>query len=293
MSKETNSTKTSKNSNTITEKKLKTNTWTWSIIGYAFLITLFSIVFIWVNFVNIENGILTFGMKDLNELEIWTTLLIAAISFLVKRIVTLSIEWKKYNSEKEFYNGEIEDFSRHLIANINILKRLDEEIEDNNKQYKKIGYIHFTNLKVPHDSILLSNIPMEHSLFDNLNAIARLKVNIRNINNSADYLEHLAKNNCDINELHRAIKWEIRRHIALWVRVKLFPKQVEISKLYSNGEIQNLIEQLAKELVYIKDDNSEKNEEKEKKNLKYVEENIKEHIKDRNEIRDILIFKFR
>ena len=104
MSKETNSTKTSKNSNTITEKKLKTNTWTWSIIGYAFLIALFSIVFIWVNFVNIENEILTFGMKDPKELEIWTTLLIAAISFLVKRIITLSIEWKKYNSEKEFYN---------------------------------------------------------------------------------------------------------------------------------------------------------------------------------------------
>ncbi len=272
----------------------------YALYGVAFAFSIICFVALIILAVFEKKGIIDFLPESTTLIDILpesTTLCIALCSFFANRILKLHDESKKFESEKKFYEGEIEDFARHLIANINILKELDDDLTKN-KSISKIGYIHFSNLKVPHDSILLSNIAMEHTLFDNLKALARLKVNIRNINNSADYLEHLAKNNCDINELHSAIKWEIRRHIGLWIRLEFFedkrdmPEDIELKKFVAKKTIneKSLKEYLADNMSYPKVDDPNINEINRKPVLEYISKRWDEHFTDREEKRDVLIF---
>ena len=150
---------------------------------------------------------------------------------------------------------------------------------------------------------------MERALFSDLKAFAKLKVYIRNLNNRAAYLASLANSNYDINEIHLAIKWEIRRHIALWASVYYFhenncimPESAEKSIKYMTGkeyghisdylsdndyyENNHIIEHgrikvLAKELAPYNSINE---------NIKYIDTKYKEFISDRVLKRDLLVF---
>ena len=280
---------------------------TFNILGILFSI----FTFCWLNF---EYGIPdTTEVEDLPSVEYYppqeahlyldvepevlsvvATIFIAILTFFVNQIIKLYNQRREEKAQIDIYYGEIKDFSRHLLANLKVLKALDDELEQRTEDKRlKVGCIHFTNIKIPHDSILLSNDPMQHALFDDLNDIARFKVNIRNINNSAEYLEKLSKN-CTIKELHDAIKWEIVRHIGMIARVKFFEenrnfKMPNMTQLKIYVKVRQINEYIASELTP-KDKNKDKEKENKSRNLNYVENYMDLFYKDREKKRDVLIF---
>ncbi len=223
--------------------------------------------------------------------------MIAAISFCVNRILSLHTKRAEEEAKIDIYHEEIKELTRHLLANLNILKGLDESIEHG--KVKSVGEIHFTNIKIPADSILLSNDPIQNSLCDDLNNIARLKVNIRNINNSADYLERLAtKEKFDIEELHKAIQWEIVRYVGLLAQLRFFEENrnfkmptIKQLKIYVN--VRRIREYIASELAPKEKDKFDKIIEHKAglADYDYVYKYMERFYKDREEKRDLLTFK--
>lgn len=221
---------------------------------------------------------------------------IAIITFFVDKIFSIKNKIAEEDAKIEIYHEEIKELTRHLLANLNILKGLDESIERG--EVKSVGEIHFTNIKIPADSILLSNDPIQNSLCDDLNNIARLKVNIRNINNSADYLERLAtKEKFDIKELHKAIQWEIVRYVGLLAQLRFFEenrnfKMPTIKQLKIYVDVRRIREYIASELAP-KDKDKFDNIIKHisgRADYDYVNKYMERFYKDREEKRDLLTF---
>ena len=103
-----------------------------------------------------------YGKVSVNVIALITPFLIAIISFFFNRIVSLKKKEAEEEAKIDIYHEEIKELTRHLLANLNILKGLDEKIEQND--IKGVGEIHFTNIKLPAESILLSNDPIQNSL---------------------------------------------------------------------------------------------------------------------------------
>lgn len=238
-----------------------------------------------------------YGKVSVNVIALITPFLIAIISFFFNRIVSLKKKEAEEEAKIDIYHEEIKELTRHLLANLNILKGLDEKIEQNG--IKGVGEIHFTNIKLPAESILLSNDPIQNSLCDDLNNIARLKVNIRNINNSADYLKHIAtKENFDKEELHRAIQWELVRYVGLLAQLRFFEenrnfKMPSIEQLKIYVKVRHINEYIASELAPKykgKFDEIIKNRANNSDYL-YIERYMNKFYEDREVTRDLLIFK--
>ncbi len=224
------------------------------------------------------------------------SLSIAIIMFCINKIFSVKNKIAEEDAKIEIYHEEIKELTRHLLANLNILKGLDESIERG--EVESVGEIHFTNIKIPADSILLSNDPIQNSLCDDLNNIARLKVNIRNINNSADYLERLAtKEKFDIKELHKAIQWEIVRYVGLLAQLRFFEenrnfKMPTIKQLKIYVDVRRIREYIASELAP-KDKDKFDNIIKHisgRADYDYVNKYMERFYKDREEKRDLLTF---
>ncbi len=233
---------------------------------------------------------------SVNVIALITPFLIAIISFFFNRIVSVKNKIAEEDAKIEIYHEEIKELTRHLLANLNILKGLDESIERG--EVESVGEIHFTNIKIPADSILLSNDPIQNSLCDDLNNIARLKVNIRNINNSADYLERLAtKENFGIKELHKAIQWEIVRYVGLLAQLRFFEenrnfKMPTINQLKIYVDVRRIREYIASELAP-KDKDKFDNIIKDisgHADYDYVNKYMERFYKDREKKRDLLTF---
>lgn len=237
-----------------------------------------------------------YGKVSVNVIALITPFLIAIISFFFNRIVSVKNKIAEEDAKIEIYHEEIKELTRHLLANLNILKGLDESIEQG--EVKSVGEIHFTNIKIPADSILLSNDPIQNSLCDDLNNIARLKVNIRNINNSADYLERLAtKEKFDIKELHKAIQWEIVRYVGLLAQLRFFEenrnfKMPTIKQLKIYVDVRRIREYIASELAPKEKDKFDKIIEHKagRADYDYVNKYMERFYKDREEKRDLLTF---
>ena len=237
-----------------------------------------------------------YGKVSVNVIALITPFLIAIISFFFNRIVSIKNKIAEEDAKIEIYHEEIKELTRHLLANLNILKGLDESIEQG--EVKSVGEIHFTNIKIPADSILLSNDPIQNSLCDDLNNIARLKVNIRNINNSADYLERLAtKEKFDIKELHKAIQWEIVRYVGLLAQLRFFEenrnfKMPTIKQLKIYVDVRRIREYIASELAPKEKDKFDNiiKHISGRADYDYVNKYMERFYKDREEKRDLLTF---
>ena len=237
-----------------------------------------------------------YGKVSVDVIALITPFLIAIISFFFNRIVSIKNKIAEEDAKIEIYHEEIKELTRHLLANLNILKGLDESIERG--EVESVGEIHFTNIKIPADSILLSNDPIQNSLCDDLNNIARLKVNIRNINNSADYLERLAtKEKFDIKELHKAIQWEIVRYVGLLAQLRFFEenrnfKMPTIKQLKIYVDVRRIREYIASELAPKEKDKFDNiiKHISGRADYDYVNKYMERFYKDREEKRDLLTF---
>lgn len=117
------------------------------------------------------------------------------------------------DATRRMYRNELNDMIRHLYANLNILLQIQREMDKSNNVIP--AEIHFINLRIPQNSILLSDEPMKNIMINELDTIARIKVNIRNINNSADYLCELVRAPKDFDKtlFSDTLSWEITRYV--------------------------------------------------------------------------------
>ena len=136
-----------------------------------------------------------------------------AFTILVKELGRIRTSIEEDSSSLKLYYSEFIDLTRHLEANMKVLLAIRKEAvgeytrEVSNKKVKAQN-IHFDNLKWPLTSVLFSDEMAKLMPREKVEDFTRLKVNIRNINNSAQWLTELAaKGKLTVSELD----WELSR----------------------------------------------------------------------------------
>lgn len=137
----------------------------------------------------------------------------AILSFFLNEWSKASILAQKEVAKKKLYYSEFEDLIRHLEANLKVMievrKQLKPGIEPAN--------IHFINLAWPKTSCLFSDDISGIIDEEYVNEFARIKVNLRNVQNSSQWLSVFVKEKHTTAEKRQAIDWEIARHIGYLV----------------------------------------------------------------------------
>lgn len=214
-----------------------------AILAFVTITALLVLIYVYVLDENNNNSI--------NFLSIVWAVLSAMITYISQKYVDYLRKIEDDEKIKTVYKNELEDLIRHLIASLNVLHKIDKEMAKGTKP----AAIHFKNLKIPSNSILLSNEPINNMMIDELNAISRVKVNIRNINNSADFLIYMVESGkYDSAQIKKAISWEITRYYGYIINMKYvvndpsyrFPKNKEDLDRYVN--IKNVLADIAKEI---------------------------------------------
>ncbi len=142
----------------------------------------------------------------------------------------------------KLYYSEFHDFIRHLEANVKVMIQIRKEIQKEEGLFN-IQSIHFDNLKWPASSCLFSDEMAKLIARDRVDDFARLKVNLRNINNSAQWLQSLAQSGVDMKEI---LEWEITRYFGYLVNMYYldrndfcFPSPDEIDRYMHENSIKN------------------------------------------------------
>lgn len=174
----------------------------------------------------------------LRDIQITTS----AIGFLGAIITILSREYARIKTAMEedvstlkLYYSEFSDFIRHLEANIKILIEIRKQATWSTID---IQSIHSENLKWPENSILLSDEMAKLIPKNKVDDFTRLKINIRNINNSSKWLTELInQNKLTVSELD----WEISRYFGYLIN--LYYLREHDFKFASHDELDNYIDE--------------------------------------------------
>ena len=136
-----------------------------------------------------------------------------AFTILIKELGRIRTSIEEDSSSLKLYYSEFVDLIRHLEANMKVLLAIRKEaVGENSSEISNIEVkaqnIHFDNLKWPITSVLFSDNMAKLIPREKVEDFTRLKVNIRNINNSAQWLSELAtKGELTVSELD----WELSR----------------------------------------------------------------------------------
>lgn len=141
---------------------------------------------------------------------------IAILTFLLNEHSKTSILAIEERAKKKLYFNEFEDLIRHLAANLKVMIEIRHQLSDG----KIPASIHFINLSWPNYSCLFSDDITALLDKDKVDDFARLKVNLRNIQNSSTWLSTYVKENHTYQEICDAIDWEITRHIGYLVNFR-------------------------------------------------------------------------
>lgn len=121
------------------------------------------------------------------------------------------------NRLRIIYYSEFEDLLRHIKANIKVGIQIYVELRKNkDKSSYRPSYIHFENFKWPENSTLFNEeivLIIDKSKVDDFN---RLRLNVRNMNNSAQWLKEYCQSEKKYNTLDMItmLDWELTRIIA-------------------------------------------------------------------------------
>ena len=174
----------------------------------------------------------------LKDIQITTS----AIGFLGAIITILSREYARIKTAMEedvstlkLYYSEFSDFIRHLEANIKILIEIRKQATCSKIDVQSI---HSENLKWPENSILLSDEMAKLIPKNKVDDFTRLKINIRNINNSSKWLTELInQNKLTVSELD----WEISRYFGYLIN--LYYLREHDFNFASHDELDNYIDE--------------------------------------------------
>lgn len=142
----------------------------------------------------------------------WVTILAAFFTefFNVKKKASEEAALRK------LYYSEFMDFIRHLEANLKVMIQVRKRIKES-LDLQMIENVHFDNLRWPASSCLFKDDMSKIISRECVDDFSRLKVNIRNINNSARWLQSVSNDRGD--DMLEDLEWEITRHIGLLVNM--------------------------------------------------------------------------
>lgn len=134
-----------------------------------------------------------------------TAVLAAIITYLLNEWGKMKLVVEQEKSTIKLYCSEFKDLMRHFEANIKIMLQLREELTQGRQV---IDEVHFGNMAWPETSQLFSDEMLQYIPRTKVDDFARLKVNLRNANNSAKWLHRKALMKQDLSE---ALDWELTR----------------------------------------------------------------------------------
>ena len=179
----------------------------WSNAIY-FIIGFFFIVGVWI-------------LSDKNK-----GIIIPIVSTILGFLFTLRQKQAERDTKRKQYTNmyieSVKDLNRHITAGLNILLQLKKELDDNQKDYRP-AKVHFTNLKVEQASMLLSSEFDKYIIVEEFSNLPNLRVNIRNINNSAEFMEeYVYSDQYNPRYMKKIIEWEIVRYVSYITRLSFF-----------------------------------------------------------------------
>lgn len=252
-------------------EKRKMNVWKIAAISLFFtlLISLIIILVCYqfsVNENNCSNSVNNININEIYLKHIAATITIffgSVAGFFITKYHTLKSEAMNERAKLKLYNSEFEDLLRHLIANMKILAKLICELKDSNSN-PRVSSVHMANLKWPTSSCLFSDSMAMIIEDDNIESFARLKVNLRNINNSAAYLMKYADSAPYSSEkMRELLEWELTRYFGYYTNFQ-YMKEHNF-KFADNDQLDNYIinnKKMKSELcnVFMDENNSAKRE---------------------------------
>jgi hypothetical protein len=193
--------------------------------------------------------VLFFLISSIQEYQTILAALVALVGVIATIIENEIGKVKVLAADEEasvkLYYSEFQDFIRHLEANLKVMIQVRKEIASGRYHVENI---HFDNLRWPASSSLFSDEMAKLIDRNRVDDFARLKVNIRNINNSASWLQQIAHNE---QELQEALEWEITRHFGYLVNMYYleknefcFPSPDEIDRYIHDNSIKNKLTSL-------------------------------------------------
>lgn len=138
---------------------------------------------------------------------------VAVLSFLLNEWSKAHILAQEEMAKKELYYSEFADLIRHLEANLKVMIEVRKQMSHG----KAPANIHFINLSWPKTSCLFADDISSVIDKEYVNEFARIKVNLRNVQNSSRWLSAFVRERHTTAEIVQAIDWEISRHIGYLV----------------------------------------------------------------------------
>lgn len=127
---------------------------------------------------------------------------------------------RNYMIRTERFCESVKELQRHVMAGLNILMNIKYALEDQDISYRP-AKIHFTNLKVL--SQLTTSEWDDYIVIDKYDNLPNLRVNIRNIDNSARFMEeYVERGDYDGKEMLKIVEWEIVRYVGYIIRFRFF-----------------------------------------------------------------------
>ena len=157
-------------------------------------------------------------------------------------------KWEKQIKHTEKFCDLVNELGRHVQAGLRILLTIKYKME--NDATFRPAQVHFSNLKVL--SHLMSTEWDNYIIVDKFNNLPKLRVNIRNLDNSAKYMEEYIESSAyNRDDMLKIIDWEITRYIGYITRFMFFAEKKsfvlpELDKLWIYVESNNTLEDIAK-----------------------------------------------
>lgn len=123
----------------------------------------------------------------------------------------------------DMFGNAVDDLIRHIVAGYMVLYKIQQDMLPLSTHTKKPAKVHFSNLKVSQQSLLMSDEFDNNLVVQEFKNLPRLRVNIRNINNSAEYMErYLDDSAYDSTHMYNIIEWEMNRYMGYFVNFMFF-----------------------------------------------------------------------
>lgn len=220
-----------------------------------------------------------------------------AIAALVPFVTWLYTLYKKDKEKRELrkkhtdiFSESVNELRRHVMAGLRILLQVKKEMY--NHPLCRPAKIHFTNLKVL--SQLMSNKWDEYIVLDKFGNLPNLRVNVRNINNSAVYMEEYVVRSSGYTKekMVEIIDWEIVRYLSYITRFWFFVENKSFV-LPNNNQLDifvksnDVLEKMAKEML--PDGGTKEERDDLKKNIKdELDVYYNRYLDDRRKKREVL-----
>lgn len=221
-----------------------------------------------------------------------TALFAAVLTFLLNEISKVSVLAQDEAAQKKLYFSEFEDLIRHIDANLKVMIEVRKQLNEGHIP----ATIHFINLSWPSSSCLYSDDIAKVLEKGKVDDFARLKVNLRNIQNSSEWLAKYVQEQHTHEELCNSIDWEIARHIGYLMNFQYlknnnfqFPSQNELDYYIKEKHLKEYLSQLFMSYSGKPEDTSK--EDNYSRRMEMVDKYLGMYYDDRRMQRSVLIYK--